>query len=465
MKYTSTRGNTQPTNFSDAVIMGLASDGGLLLPEMIPDISQNLADLQNLSYSELALEIISLFATDIPREELKEMIDRSYSTFDHKEVAPSVKVGDLYILELFHGPTLAFKDLALQFLGNLFEYILKKRGGKLNILGATSGDTGSAAIEGIKGKENINIFIMHPYKRVSPVQEQQMTTVLDKNVYNIAIEGSFDDGQYIFKEIFGDLDFKNKYSLGAINSVNWARIVAQIVYYFYAAFRVCKETGKDKVQFCVPTGNFGDIFAGYIALKMNAPISRLILASNENDILCRFFNTGEYSRKGLKQTHSPSMDIEIASNFERYLYLHLNKDSSKINKLFEEFNKTKSICLPTKEKYGVDKDIISGSCNTQETLSTIKSVYEKHNYLLDPHTAVGFHTAKKISQIFKESDAPIICLATAHPAKFNNAITKALNKDIAKHPTIEALSNLPTRCKKMKASVQKVKEYIEKCVD
>ncbi|MDW7758450.1 MAG: threonine synthase, partial [Desulfuromonadales bacterium] len=289
MRYLSTRGKVRNLTFKDAVMMGLADDGGLLLPESIPALTPgDIAAFSKLAYPELAFQILSRFVGDIPAADLKDLIDRSYQSFTHPEVTPVVHKDGVYILELFHGPTLAFKDVALQFLGNLFEYLLKERGQKMNILGATSGDTGSAAIYGVRGKENINIFILHPHGKVSPIQELQMTTVVDPNVFNLAIRGTFDDGQRIVKEAFGDLAFKEKYSLGAVNSINWARVLAQVVYYFYAWGRVSAETGCQEIYFSVPTGNFGDIFAGYIARRMGLPIRRLILATNENNILCRF---------------------------------------------------------------------------------------------------------------------------------------------------------------------------------
>jgi threonine synthase len=318
MKYISTRGGIEPIGFKEAVMMGLARDGGLLLPDTIPAVGkETIKKWQGLKFADLSFEVISLFAPDIPAADLKGIIQRSYATFSHPEVTPLVKHGKVHILELFHGPTLAFKDVALQFLGNVFEYLLKQSGQRMNILGATSGDTGSAAIYGVRGKERINIFIIHPHKRVSRIQELQMTTVVDANVFNIAIRGTFDDGQAIVKTIFNDLDFKDKHGLGAINSINWARIVAQVVYYIYAAL----QFKEGRVDFSVPTGNFGDIFAGFIARRMLPDhIRNLVLATNENDLLSRFVTKGEYSLGKVVQTTSPSMDIQVASNFERFLY-------------------------------------------------------------------------------------------------------------------------------------------------
>ena len=295
MKYISTRGGIAPIGFKDAVMMGLATDGGLILPDHIPALEQDTLDAwQGMSYRELAFHVISLFADDIPEDDLRRLINRSYDSFDNREITPVVRENGVYILELFHGPTLAFKDVALQFLGNLFEYLLKERGETMNIVGATSGDTGSAAICGVRGRENINIFILHPHLKTSPIQALQMTTVLDRNVHNVAVTGNFDDCQNIVKALFNDLPFKEKYALGAVNSINWARVLAQVVYYFYAWFRVTEAGGAD-IVFSVPTGNFGDIFAGYVAKRMGLPINRLLLATNENNILTRFINQGDYS--------------------------------------------------------------------------------------------------------------------------------------------------------------------------
>ena len=458
MKYVSTRGKTDPVSFKEAVMMGLAPDKGLLVPESIPQIQDKLEAWKSLSYTDLAFEIMSLFTTDMPDEDLKKLIATSYSTFDADEVTPVVKAGDKYILELFHGPTLAFKDVALQFLGNIFEYILEEQGGELNILGATSGDTGSAAIYGVRGKDKINIFVMHPHNRVSPVQERQMTSVLDSNVYNIAIDGSFDDAQSILKETFADLDFKNEHSLGAVNSVNWCRILGQVVYYFYGAFRVQEETGAEKVQFSVPTGNFGDIFAGYIAYMMGAPIQKLILATNENDILNRFFNTGKYEMGDVNLTISPSMDIQIASNFERWCYFHFDKDSVKLTELFEGFASGQPIAVDKDTNGAIDPIISAGIGETEGTLAVIKKYWEEHNYLLDPHTAVGVYVAEKIA----EDSTPVICLATAHPAKFKQAIIDATGEDLAHHSKIDGLDTLPTRCEVLPADINVIKDYMDK---
>lgn len=452
MKYISTRGGVEPVSFKDAVMMGMASDGGLLIPENFPNIADKLEDWRSLSFQELALEIFSLYVDDIPKENLKTLIDKSYSTFDHKLVTPVTKLKNVDILELFHGPTLAFKDVALQFLGNTFEYILSERNGKLNILGATSGDTGSAAIQGVRGKDNIHIFIMHPDGKTSPLQALQMTSVLDDNVFNIAVNGTFDDCQNIMKETFADLEFKNKFHLGAVNSVNWARILAQTVYYFHAYNQVA-QSGQ-KLSFSVPTGNFGDIFAAYIARSMGLPIDKLILATNENDILSRFFNSGVYEMGNVNFTISPAMDIQIASNFERYLYFLVGKDANRVKSLMNEFKSTGKMAL-SEEEMKNNECFISASAGTDKTLATIKKYWENEQYILDPHTAVGVSVAESM-----KLESRTVCLSTAHPAKFPDAITDATGKDIARHPTLDALKGAETRCKSLAADKEVIQKFL-----
>ncbi len=454
MNYISTRGGIAPVSFSEAVMMGLATDGGLLLPARIPDVSARLNAWQNLRYQDLATEVMSLYIgeDDIPQADVRQLLERSYATFDDELITPLVKTGSVIIQEMFHGPTLAFKDLALQFLGNLFEHLLARSGRRLNILAATSGDTGSAAIHGVRGKAGINIFVLHPHAKVSPLQERQMTTVLDDNVHNIAIEGTFDDGQRIIKELFGDLPFKKRYALGAVNSVNWARVLAQIVYYFYGAFRAREMTGKDQVIYCVPTGNFGNIFAGYLAKRMGAPISKLILATNKNDILARFFQTGVYKLGEVCPTLSPSMDIQVASNFERYLYYQVNEDSARLGELMQLFRQTGEI----RPKGPVDSGFAASRGDTQETLAAIKALSESDNYVVDPHTAVGV----AVAQQFLNEAEPIICQATAHPAKFPEAVKQAIGAEV-RHPALDGLKNLPTRCAVLPASRDAVQAFIE----
>lgn len=455
MHYISTRGGIEPVRFKDAVMMGLADDGGLILPEMMPSFtSDELESWRLLSYSDLAFQIISRFVDDIPADDLKSLVQRSYSTFSHPEVTPVVQYDGVYILELFHGVTLAFKDVALQFLGNLFEYILKERNERLTIVGATSGDTGSAAIHGVRGKEGISIFILHPHGKTSPVQALQMTSVLDKNVHNIAVNGTFDDCQDIVKALMGDLEFKQKYALGAVNSINWARVLAQVVYYIYAWLKVAQP--GQKVVFSVPTGNFGDIFAGYVAWKMGLPVEKLLLATNENNILTRFVTQGDYSLEEVVQTLSPSMDIQVASNFERYLYYLFNQDSSRVSAAFNQLKAEGKISFSESELEQVHNEICSASVDRQSTLETIRKFKKDNGYLLDPHTAVGV----RVAQQFVTDGTSVICLATAHPAKFGEAVVEAIGEAVPVPESIAQLEGLPTRCERMDADLEQVRQFV-----
>ncbi len=456
MRYISTRGGSEPLTFKDTILTGLARDGGLFLPQSFPDVRERLAAWSRLSYPELAFEIIRLYADDIPEASLRDIVVRSYRTFRHAEVTPVVGVGPVHVLELFHGPTLAFKDVALQFLGNLFEYVLGETGGEMNIVAATSGDTGSAAIYGVRGRERIRIFVMHPHGRVSSVQERQMTTVLDDNVRNLAVKGTFDDCQNIVKELFNDLPFRDACKLGAVNSINWARVLAQVVYYFYAALRVQASTGAKQVRFAVPTGNFGDIFAGYVALRMGLPIDKLVLATNENDILARYFNTGTYSLGEVSPTLSPSMDIQVASNFERYLYYLAGEDAGTLKRWMAEFKASGSLATPG----AADGCFAAGRGDTAMTLATIREYWDRYRYLLDPHTAVGVAVGSQ----HLEASAPMICLATAHPAKFGDAIVRATGQDLAHHPILDALFGLPTRAEIIPADAATVAAIIRSAV-
>ena len=455
MRYISTRGGISPIQFKDAVMMGLASDGGLLLPQSYPTVTrEQLESWRALSYPELAFEVISRYVDDIPANDLKNLINRSYATFTHPEVTPLVKKDGVYILELFHGVTLAFKDVALQFLGNLFEYILAERNQTLNIIGATSGDTGSAAIHGVRGKKGISIFILHPLGKTSAVQAMQMTSVTDANVHNIAIRGTFDDCQDMVKELFGDLEFKEKYSLGAVNSINWARVLAQVVYYFYAWLRVTDETDAP-VSFSVPTGNFGDIFAGYVAKRMGLPVDKLLLATNENNILTRFINASDYSLGGVVSTVSPSMDIQIASNFERYLFHLFTENPERVKEAFAELKEHGRISCAPDEMAQVRKDFCSASVDQAATLQTIREFYAENDYLLDPHTAVGV----KASLDLLPSDSARICLATAHPAKFSETVEQSLGFQAPVPESVQELFGKPTRCELMDADIDKVREF------
>ena len=457
MRYISTRGGIEPLKFQDAVMMGLARDGGLLLPESLPAISTDMLERWlHLPYQYLAREILSLFIDDIPAHELEDLVERSYASFNHPQVTPITKQGDVYILELFHGPTLAFKDVALQLLGNLFEYVLARSGGFMNILGATSGDTGSAAIAGVRGKNNINIFILHPHGRTSPIQALQMTTVLDSNVFNIAVNGTFDDAQSIVKAIFNDLGFRDEYKLGAVNSINWARVLAQVVYYVYAYLKL-RKLGHDSVDFSVPTGNFGDIFAGYVARRLlpEGCINTLILATNANDILTRFVTRGDYSRGQVQVTSSPSMDIQIASNFERYLYYLRGENGAAVKTDMDGFAATGKLDLSSFTDQ-VARDFRSLSVSEEQTIATIGAFHKEHGYLLDPHTAVGVRAAQEL----RDPSRPVVCLATAHPAKFGAAVTKAIGSEPPLPPVLAELERRESRCTVLQAEVEAIKEFV-----
>ena len=427
MRYISTRGDAPSLSFEDVVLTGLASDGGLYVPETLPTFTpEEIASWVGLSYNELALKIITPFVDgEIPDADLKDIIDRSYNTFRHDAIAPLVQTGhNEWILELFQGPTLAFKDFALQFLGNLLDYVLAKRDQKVVIMGATSGDTGSAAIEGCRQCENVDIYILHPHNRVSDVQRRQMTTVLENNVHNIALEGNFDDCQNMVKASFADQSFLPEgRQLVAVNSINWARIMAQIVYYFYAGLAL--GSPYRSISFSVPTGNFGDIFAGYLAKKMGLPIDQLIVATNSNDILHRCLSNNDHSKQPLKHSLSPSMDIMVSSNFERLLFDVYDNDGSAIKQLIEDF-KTGSMTL-SDDAFARLQDLFSSyKLDDEETVEVIRSVFESTEYLLDPHTAIGLQAARKKRTSVNN---PMVCLATAHPAKFPEAVKKAGQKD------------------------------------
>jgi len=419
MKYVSTRDNSKEYDFEKVFIKGLADDGGLYVPISIKKYSsEELQELKKLNYNELSTEIINQFSSEfISKEKLSSLIKKSYSTFREKEVVKISNVGELKLLELFHGPTLAFKDVAMQFIGNLYEYYLSKNDKKINIVVATSGDTGAAAIDAIKGKSNLNIFVLHPNNKISSVQRKIMTTVEEKNVFNIAIDGNFDDCQNIVKQMFSDLDFSKSINMSGVNSINWARIISQTVYYFYSYFKLDKKT----VSFSVPTGNFGDVFAGYLAKKMGLPIDKLIVATNENDILHRAISKGDYISREVKETSSPSMDIQLASNFERLIY-YINNSNSEITAGIMKKIKQNSYQIEKKNLDVIKKDFLSESCNELETLDIIKKNYEENNIILDPHTAVGVGAANKLS--FNDC----VVLSTAHPCKFPDATNNAINK-------------------------------------
>ena len=422
MDYVSTRNSSNIFKFKDVFIKGLADDGGLFIPKSLQKYKKNdLFEFKNLEYKELAKKIIHPFIGDFMSEnDLSKIIDKSYSAFRKKNVVDIIEVGDRSILELFHGPTLAFKDIAMQLLGNFYEHYLNNANEKINIVVATSGDTGAAAIDAIKGKDNVNIFVLHPNNRVSPVQRKLMTTGKEKNVFNIAVDGNFDDCQNLVKAMFADKSFSKEIKMSGVNSINWARIIAQSVYYFYSYFLI--EENNKPINFSVPTGNFGDVYAGYLAKKMGLPINKFVVATNQNDILHRAISKGTYDVGKVSETISPSMDIQIASNFERLIYDLNNCNDTKTISAMKDI-KEKGKYLINKESLDkINIDFLSSQISEDETLKTIKTVYEKFNIVLDPHTAIGYGAFDKVN--LKGNN---IVLATAHPCKFPDAIKRSIN--------------------------------------
>ena len=421
MKYISTRDNSKEYSFEDVFIKGLADEGGLFIPKTIKKYNNaELSALEKLSYKDLAKKIILPFIGDFMSEkELSNIVDKSYSTFRKDEAVNLIKVDDVTVLELFHGPTLAFKDIAMQLLGNFYEYYLSKNNKNINVIVATSGDTGAAAIDAIKGKKNMNIFILHPNNKVSVVQRKLMSTVKEKNVFNIAIEGNFDDCQNLVKAMFADKEFSNSINMSGVNSINWARIIAQTVYYFYTYFLLKK---KNLINFSVPTGNFGDVYAGYLSKKMGLPINKLIVATNQNDILHRAISKGKYEMETVSETISPSMDIQIASNFERLIYDLNNCDDLETKKVMEDIKKNGKYEIPLDKQKKIKKDFLSARMSEDEVLGIIKEVHNKNNIILDPHSAIGYGASKKNN--LKGNN---VVLATAHPCKFPEAINQSIN--------------------------------------
>ena len=455
MEYISTR-NTQNTfSFKDVFLKGLASDGGLFVPKEIPIFSkEELEELKNLSYNELAEKIISKFCgNEFNKKEIREIIENSYKSFRAKNVVIIKKIGKLNLLELFHGPTLAFKDIAMQVIGNMYEKILKKNNLKINIVVATSGDTGAAAISAIKDRNNMKIFVLHPKDKISEVQRKFMTTVNSKNVFNIALEGNFDECQKFVKSMFADKNFSNSIKMSGVNSINWSRIAIQVVYYFFSYFKIAKE-GK-QINFSVPTGNFGDIYAGYVAKKMGLPINKLIIATNNNDILKRVLNTGVYKPSKVKHTISPSMDIQVASNFERLIFDACSSDSNETLRLMKDLNEKGQFTLKKENLDKIRESFFSESLSEDETKLVINKIYKKEGILIDPHTAVAIGVANKISL---EDDTAV--LATAHPAKFSDVVIKetSIKPDLPEN--LKKILNQKEKVKILPKDLKKVKDYI-----
>lgn len=428
MRYISTRGEAPELSFGEAALSGLARDGGLYVPTSWPKLdAADLARFEGLSYVDLACAVLQPFmAGSVTDSELRDFAAQAYATFSTPDVAPLVQIGDNdWLMELFHGPTLAFKDVAMQFLSRLIDHMLSKRGGRITIIGATSGDTGAAAVQAFSGRDTAEIFMLHPNGRVSPVQRRQMTTVLENNVHNIAIEGTFDDCQGIVKTLFQDLKFRDELALSGVNSINWARVVVQSVYYFKAAAALRNQDRK--IAFSVPTGNFGDIYAGYIASRMGLDIERLLIATNVNDILVRTLETGCYELHDVVATHSPSMDIQIASNFERLLFDIFNRDPARIRGIMESLSNDRNFSLDNASLEKIRARFSGFRSSEAETIAMIQSLHGRNNYLADPHTAVGLVAAEKAraSGVIDE-DTAIVTLATAHPAKFPDAMIAAI---------------------------------------
>jgi len=453
MKYFSTRNKSLKFSFKDIFLRGLAPDGGLFLPSEIKQYSQSeLKNLSKLSYVDLATEIIFNFCKeDINKDQLKILIEKAYSNFKSKEVVELKKVGNYNLLELYHGPTLAFKDIAMQVIGNMYDYLKVSKDKVVNIVVATSGDTGSAAISALNDRKNINVFVLHPHNKISNTQRKIMTTIGSKNIFNIAIEGSFDDCQKIVKDMFNDNEFREKINMSGVNSINWARIICQIVYYFYAAFKVDKQS----ISFSVPTGNFGDIYAGYMAKKMGLPIDKLIVATNENDILQRVINTGEYKPDEVKPSLSPSMDIQVSSNFERLLFDILNGDDKKVSALMNDLKTKGFFKLDQQSLKIIKKDFCAEKINDKETLAIIKNLNIESKFILDPHTAIAVGAVKKIGNL-----SETIILGTAHPYKFLETVKKATGIEIKAPPQLSNVLDKEERFDILEKNNSKIKNYI-----
>ena len=453
MKYFSTRNKSLEFSFKDIFLRGLAPDGGLFLPSEIKKYNPTeLKNLSTLSYVDLATEIIFNFCKDdIARDQLKVLIEKAYDNFKNKEVVELKKIGKLNLLELYHGPTLAFKDIAMQVIGNMYDYLNVSKDKVVNIIVATSGDTGSAAISALNDRKNIKVFVLHPHNKISNIQRKIMTSIGSTNIFNIAIKGSFDDCQKIVKDMFNENEFREKINMSGVNSINWARIICQIVYYFYAAFKIDKQN----ISFSVPTGNFGDIYAGYMAKKMGLPIDKLIVATNENDILQRVINTGKYKPAIVKPSLSPSMDIQVASNFERLLFDITGQDDKKVVSLMNNLSIKGFFELEEEVVKIIKKDFCAETISDEETLSIIKKIYIDSNFILDPHTATAVGAIKKNKNL-----SETVILSTAHPYKFLETVKKATGKEIKAPTQLSNIIDKKERFDIVENSISKVKKYI-----
>ena len=453
MNYLSTRDKSLNYDFKDIFLRGLAPDGGLFLPSEIRSYHKSeLKNLSKLTYSDLATEILFNFCSEnLSKDELRSVIKDAYKKFKDKEVVSIKKVGNINLLELYHGPTLAFKDIAMQVIGNMYDHLKVAEKKPVNVVVATSGDTGSAAIAALNDRKNINLFVLHPHNKISNIQRKIMTTIGSNNIFNLAIEGSFDDCQRVVKDLFNENDFREKINMSGVNSINWVRIICQIVYYFYAYFFLEKE----KISFSVPTGNFGDVYAGYVAKKMGLPIDKLIVATNENDILQRVINTGEYKPDKVKPSLSPSMDIQVSSNFERLLFNILNKDDQKVATLMKSLKDNGSFKLNKEEVNEIKKDFKAEKISDSETLSIIKEVYNKEKFIIDPHTATAFGAINKIGELNN-----IVVLGTAHPYKFLETVKKATGKNVEPPHQLEKLMDKDEKFVIIENNNDKIKKYI-----
>ena len=453
MNYFSTRDKSLKFSFKDIFLRGLAPGGGLFLPAEIKKYNQeDLNNLSKLNYNELASEIIFNFCPDeIKKDELSSLIQKSYSCFKDKEVVNLKKIGDINLLELYHGPTLAFKDIAMQVIGNMYDHLQVTKTKTVNVVVATSGDTGSAAIAALSNRKNINLFVLHPHNKISNIQRKIMTTIGSNNIYNIAVKGSFDDCQKIVKDMFNENEFREKINMSGVNSINWARIVCQIVYYFYSAFKFKNK----KINFSVPTGNFGDVFAGYMAKKMGLPIEKLIVATNENDILERVINTGEYKPSKVRPSLSPSMDVQIASNFERLLFDIVKNDDKKVSSLMSELSSNGSFSLNEEQKKNIQKDFCACKVSDKETLEIIKNIADKLDFIIDPHTATAVGASKKLNL-----KSETLVLGTAHPYKFLETIKIATSKEVKMPNQLSNLLNKKENYDILENNINDVKKYI-----
>jgi threonine synthase len=470
MKYISTRGQSPALSFSEILLGGLAPDGGLYLPENYPQFNDaDLSDMRGMNYRDLAFAILSRLIDDIPAADLKAIIDKTYTAEVYgftragqnaKDITPTIKLEEnLYILCLSNGPTLAFKDMAMQLLGNLFEYVLAKKGETTNILGATSGDTGSAAEYAMRGKKGVRVFMLSPHLKMSRFQSAQMFSLQDDNIFNIAVKGVFDDAQDMVKAVSNDHAFKAKYKIGAVNSINWGRIVAQVVYYFKGYFAVTKNNSQ-QVSFSVPSGNFGNVCAGHIARMMGLPIDKLVVATNENDVLDEFFKTGQYRPRGSANTYhtsSPSMDISKASNFERFVFDLVGKDGAKVRELWASVDQGGAFDLTAympqvSTKFG----FVSGSSNHTNRMQTIRQTKEKHGIVIDTHTADGLKVALEL----RDNKTPMVVLETALPAKFEDALVEALGEVPPRPDSLKGIEELPQKFTVMDVSVDAIKQFV-----